>query len=530
MIKINRFFKLNVIAVLLIGFLTVGAYGADFQPVADEMIGSSGITWVPKVNYSQLVLTISRPDGTIFRTSFDSGSSPYVDLAAIFGGSYQDGSYKYELVVIPSLGKRVRSSADSFSTSRISGMKQYPEELIQSGSFTVQDGGIISGNMTESSTSPLISSGQEGLSGTFDQVIADDLIVQGSACVGIDCVNNENFGFDTLRLKENNLRIHFDDTSSSSSFPYNDWRITINDSNNGGASYFRVDDATNSKSPFTIEANTASNMLYLDNNNRVGIGTSTPAVKLQVTDGNTPTLRLEQNGSSGFTPQTWDVAGNEANFFIRDVTHSSHLPFRIKPNAPEDSIFIDTDGVGFGTDNPGFPIHLVTDSSTNAEIVAQRTGGATNFMSAGVGFGFFGTTTNHPVRINVNGSWRMQLNADNSLEMQNGATCTTGGVWTSVSSREVKENIRDLTTDEAIEALTGLNPVKFNYRAEKDEDYVGFIAEDVPELVATKDRKHLTPMDVVSVLTKVVQAQQEFIKEQQKLNVELKKKIAELEK
>ena len=27
-----------------------------------------------------------------------------------------------------------------------------------------------------------------------DFVIADDLIVQGSACVGLDCVNNESFG------------------------------------------------------------------------------------------------------------------------------------------------------------------------------------------------------------------------------------------------------------------------------------------------------------------------------------------------
>ena len=47
-----------------------------------------------------------------------------------------------------------------------------------------------------------------------DQVIPDDLIVQGSACVGLDCVNNESFGFDTIRLKENNTRIKFDDTST----------------------------------------------------------------------------------------------------------------------------------------------------------------------------------------------------------------------------------------------------------------------------------------------------------------------------
>ena len=29
---------------------------------------------------------------------------------------------------------------------------------------------------------------------TADQVIPDDLIVQGSACVGLDCVNNESCG------------------------------------------------------------------------------------------------------------------------------------------------------------------------------------------------------------------------------------------------------------------------------------------------------------------------------------------------
>ncbi len=62
-----------------------------------------------------------------------------------------------------------------------------------------------------------------------DQVILDDLIVDGSACIGFDCVNGESFGFDTLRLKENNLRIRAVDTSSSASFPSNDWQITFND-------------------------------------------------------------------------------------------------------------------------------------------------------------------------------------------------------------------------------------------------------------------------------------------------------------
>src|SRR5882724_12920864 len=73
-----------------------------------------------------------------------------------------------------------------------------------------------------------------------DTVIPDDLIVQGSACVGLDCVDGESFGFDTLRLKENNTRIKFDDTSTSAGFPNHDWQLTANDSASGGANKFSI--------------------------------------------------------------------------------------------------------------------------------------------------------------------------------------------------------------------------------------------------------------------------------------------------
>ncbi len=44
-----------------------------------------------------------------------------------------------------------------------------------------------------------------------------------------------------------------------------------------------------------------------------------------------------------------------------------------------------------------------------------------------------------------------------------------------------------------------------------EEEHVGFIAEEVPDLVATKERNGLSPMDIVAVLTKVVKEQQEAI-------------------
>ena len=210
---------------------------------------------------------------------------------------------------------------------------------------------------------------------TADVVHLDDTIIQFSLCVGQDCNNGESFGFDTIRLKENNLRIHFDDTSTSASFPSNDWRIVINDSSNGGGNYFAIEDSTGGRQVFRVDAGAPANSLRVDSAGDVGIGTSNAVVELHVVDGNSPTLRLEQNGSSGFTPQTYDIAANEANFFIRDVTNGSALFFRSKPGAPEDSIFIAANGdIGLGTDSPSADLHIRDTGANNADLDIEANG------------------------------------------------------------------------------------------------------------------------------------------------------------
>ena len=215
---------------------------------------------------------------------------------------------------------------------------------------------------------------------TADIVHLDDVIIDGSLCVGFDCVNGEVFSFDTIRLKENNLRIKFEDTSTAASFPSNDWQLTANESANGGANKFSIEDISGSRTPFTIEANARSHSLYVDDGGRIGSRTSTPSTEIHTIDGDTPTLRLQQDGSSGFEPQTWDVAGNETNFFIRDVTNGSSLPFRIRPGAPTSAIFIDTDGdVGMGTTSPEGPLHVeeTTDFvSTDPHLLVNNSNGA----------------------------------------------------------------------------------------------------------------------------------------------------------
>ena len=203
--------------------------------------------------------------------------------------------------------------------------------------------------------------------------------IDGSLCVGNDCVSSEAFGFDTIRLKENNLRIHFDDTSVAASFPPNDWRLYANDSANGGSSYFGIEDATAGRFVFRVFAGARSNALTVDSQGDVGLGTTTPATDIDIKIGDTPTLRLQQDGTSGFTPQTWDVAGNEAGFFVRDATGGSTLPFRILTGgAPSQSLVIDADGeVGMsaGT-NPEQALHVKRTGSTNTFALFESGSGA----------------------------------------------------------------------------------------------------------------------------------------------------------
>jgi len=116
------------------------------------------------------------------------------------------------------------------------------------------------------------------------------------------------------------------------------------------------------------------------------------------------------------------------------------------------------------------------------------------------------------------------------LQMGSGAYVSTGGVWTNASSREYKTDVKELSTEKAMDALEQLKPVEFAYKADSQEKHVGFIAEDAPDIVASKDRKGMSPMDVVAVLTKVVQEQQELIREQKKIVQEQKEIVQEQQK
>ena len=114
------------------------------------------------------------------------------------------------------------------------------------------------------------------------------------------------------------------------------------------------------------------------------------------------------------------------------------------------------------------------------------------------------------------------------LHMDGGAY-TNGSIWVDASSRDYKEDIEALNSEDALKALGELKPVRYAFKTDRAEKHVGFVAEEVPELVATKDRRGLSPMDIVAVLTKVVQEQQDSLKELKAKNERLEQRLLALE-
>lgn len=559
------------------------------EPIASVLLDLSEVRWFPHIEHDRLVLTVSRPDGEVVRKAFKSGINPFFRLVADNGERLPEGSYTYEIVLVPNLSADVKeilanarrkgNTAEVIKDLRQRG--QMPKEvIIQSGAFLVENGAVFADNGEESNEQDSRSrvQGAKKKQGPIftpqDVVNPDDVIVQGSLCVGLDCVNNESFGFDTIRLKENNTRIKFEDTSTSAGFPSNDWQLTANDSASGGANKFSIEDITGARVPFTITAGAATNSIFVDSTGRLGLRTSTPVLDIHSATGNTPALRFEQNSSGGFTAQTWDVAGNEANFFVRDVTSGSLLPFRIRPGAPTSSLDIAASGnVGIGTGSPSEELHVSRAADENVVALVQNTnntanaatilraqsntavgnfithadaqaisrfgqslGGWTEILQTAGGGLAIGTISTSPLVIGTNSTSRMFINGSTGniglggqnaptspIHHANGATLSAGGMWTNASSRSFKMNIRSLSSQEAVLTLQQMNPVTFEYKADPREKHVGFIAEDVPDLVATADRKGLSTMDIVAVLTKVVQEQQQTI-------AELKQRVDSLEK
>lgn len=100
---------------------------------------------------------------------------------------------------------------------------------------------------------------------------------------------------------------------------------------------------------------------------------------------------------------------------------------------------------------------------------------------------------------------------------------------TQTSSRLMKESIAKLSAKSAMDLLNKLTPVTFRYKEDiGKKDNIGFIAEDVPDIFSTSDHKAVSLMDIIGVLTSVVQKQHKEAADLQKQVKTLQKQVAAL--
>jgi hypothetical protein len=531
--------SLSITMLLIIVPMTMFAATQSPEPVGRMTTNAAGLSFQIGADNESATLTISGPNNFQYSHEFPSARSISLRLRDI-SATLPDGSYTYEVRLAPRVSDSVRAQltaarekGDDAALDRIrtaAGMKEVPS---QSGAFSILNGSLVSSDVTEPSTpAGPVSALSKGNTGTpssqavhnapvkaLDVVTADDAIIQGSLCVGLDCVNNESFGFDTIRLKENNTRIKFDDTSSSTGFPNHDWQLTANDSASGGANKFSIEDITAATVPFTVTGSAPTNSVFVDSTGRLGLRTATPVLDIHVATSNTPAMRLEQNNSGGFTAQTWDVAGNEANFFVRDVTGGSRLPFRIRPGAPTSSIDIAASGnVGIGTASPSFKLDVSAGSLGFSSDATSFAGPSISRASDQLlmNTGTSGLLVNNQansvnlVKIQNNGNVGIGTTSPGSqLVIANGATTSSVNAgatqFTVASSRTFKENIQAADVPDILQKIEAVPVVTYDFRNNGAKNRLGLIAEDFHTVLGRGDDKHIDGQDVQMALWMAVQ-------------------------
>ena len=257
-----RSFKVLVLLTLLAAVPILAAeepIRAAANPLAAMHITPAAVNWEAEAGLGDLELAVAGPDGAVVRRQFAAGETPTFDLYDARGERLPDGVYTYELRATREL--------------------RPGRSLVLSGSIDIRDGSFVE---------PVARSGQagDGPKPIFaaDVVHHDNLIVDGSACIGEECAENDADGTLGLKLKASELLIHFEDTGGFSSDQ--DWGIQVNDIFIGSQERFSIlelgNESEDTRTPFTIRGSAPDHSLYVNSSGNIGLGTSTPGAKLHL--------------------------------------------------------------------------------------------------------------------------------------------------------------------------------------------------------------------------------------------------------
>jgi hypothetical protein len=497
------------------------------RAVARLESGPTRIDWLPQADYEQWVLTVAGPGDLYIRREFKGGKTPFLSLFDSEGSRLPDGSYVWELRGIPKANSNQRALVQSGNIS------------IKDGSFLVKPGNTIGGDPKP----PL-----RGILAK-DLIENGDLIVKGNACIGSDCTNLDA-NVDVLKLKATHPSILFDEIGVLSLLggASLDWGLLINPSD---VDQFAIanNDGTVTVTPFTLTGGAPDNSLFVAGNGNVGLGTATPAVRLDIKSSVTGAAagRVQNSSATGYSGFEYlDNDGHEDLFFGIDNANSTtrlnsihNNPIAILTNDTERMRITTGGSVGIGATTPGARLDVKT-TAANEEVVRitnlSATGypGINYFDEAGMNGLYFGldnpnsttrmnSVNNNPIVLMTNDVEHLRIESDgdvgincnnptSDLVVASGSGCSTpssslnagSSQFTVSSSRTLKENLSPIQVPNILDKIARTNVFAYDF-IDGPKDRMGLMAEDFHEVFGRGSDKVIDGQEVEMALWLAVQ-------------------------